>query len=90
MLTNDFFVNLLDMDTVWNDVRKDEEEFEGKDRKTGELKYSASRIDLVFGSNSQLRAIAEIYAQADSKEKFVKDFVSAWNKVMDADRFDIK
>ncbi len=90
VLTNDFFVNLLDMDTVWNDAGEDEEEFEGKDRKTGELKYSASRVDLVFGSNSQLRAIAEIYAQADSKEKFVKDFVSAWNKVMDADRFDIK
>jgi catalase-peroxidase len=90
VLTNDFFVNLLDMDTVWNDAGEDEEEFEGKDRKTGELKYTASRVDLVFGSNSQLRAIAEIYAQADSKEKFVKDFVAAWNKVMDADRFDIK
>ncbi len=90
VLTNDFFVNLLDMDTVWNDAGEEEEEFEGKDRKTGELKYTASRVDLVFGSNSQLRAIAEIYAQADSKEKFVKDFVAAWNKVMDADRFDIK
>lgn len=90
VLTNDFFVNLLDMDTVWSSIGEDEEEFEGKDRNSGKTKYTASRVDLVFGSNSQLRAIAEIYAQEDSKEKFVNDFIHAWNKVMDADRFDIK
>lgn len=89
VLTNDFFVNLLDMGTIWSSVNDGEEEFEGKDRKSGRLKYRASRVDLVFGSNSQLRAIAEVYAQEDSKEKFVNDFVLAWNKVMDADRFDI-
>lgn len=90
VLTNDFFVNLLDMDNVWSAVGDDEEEFEAKGRKVSEVKYTASRVDLVFGSNSQLRAIAEIYAQEDAKEKFVKDFVSAWVKVMDADRYDIK
>lgn len=89
-LTNDFFVNLLDMNIVWSDKGEDEEEFEGKDRNSGKSKYSASRVDLVFGSNSQLRAIAEVYAQEDSKEKFVNDFVKAWNKVMNADRFDLK
>lgn len=89
VLTNDFFVNLLDINTVWSSINEDEEEFEGKDRKTGKLKYTASRVDLVFGSNSQLRAIAEVYAQSDAKEKFVNDFVAAWNKVMNADRFDI-
>ena len=89
VLTNDFFVNLLDMDTVWSSVGDDEEEFEGKDRESGKLKYKASRVDLLFGSNSQLRAIAEVYAQADSKEKFVKDFVTAWSKVMNADLFNI-
>ncbi|MBU1668435.1 catalase/peroxidase HPI [bacterium] len=89
VLTNDFFVNLLDMNTVWKSVNEKEEEFEGKDRKSGALKYRASRVDLVFGSNSQLRAIAEIYAQEDSKEKFVNDFVAAWNRVMNADRFDL-
>jgi catalase-peroxidase len=89
VLTNDFFVNLLDMDIVWSNVGEEEEEFEGKDRNSGKVKYTASRVDLVFGSNSQLRAIAEVYAQEDSKEKFVNDFVKAWNKVMDADRFDL-
>jgi catalase-peroxidase len=88
-LTNDFFVNLLDMGTVWEPVSEDEEEFEGRDRKTGDLKWTASRVDLVFGANSQLRAIAEVYGQADNKEKFVKDFVAAWTKVMNADRFDL-
>jgi catalase-peroxidase len=90
VLSNDFFVNLLDMSTKWSAVDEDEEEFEGKDRENEKLKWTASRVDLVFGSNSQLRAIAEIYAQEDSKEKFVNDFVSAWNKVMNADRFDLQ
>ncbi|KJS09182.1 MAG: hydroperoxidase [Hoeflea sp. BRH_c9] len=88
-LTNDFFVNLLSMDTKWQPVDEDEEEFEGRDRVTGELKWTATRVDLVFGSNSQLRAIAEVYAQDDAKDKFVKDFVAAWTKVMNADRFDL-
>ena len=88
-LTNDFFVNLLDMSTQWKPTSKDEDEFEGIDRKTGKTKWSATRVDLVFGSNSQLRAIAEVYAQSDTKERFVKDFVAAWCKIMDADRFDI-
>lgn len=87
VLSNDFFVNLLDMNTVWESVDEEEEAFEGKERQTGTLKYTASRVDLVFGSNSQLRAIAEVYAQEDAKEKFVHDFVSAWNKVMEGDRF---
>ncbi|MFZ3053811.1 MAG: catalase/peroxidase HPI [Sulfuricurvum sp.] len=90
VLTNDFFVNLLDMNIVWNSVGEEEEAFEGKDRISGKVKYTASRIDLLFGSNSQLRAISEVYAQEDSKEKFVNDFVAAWNKVMNADRFDLK
>ena len=88
MLTNDFFVNLLDINTVWEAKDEDEMEFVGKDRKSGKEKYIASRIDLLFGSNSQLRAIAELYAQDDAKEKFIGDFILAWNKVMDADRFD--
>jgi catalase-peroxidase len=88
-LSNDFFVNLLDMGTLWESVGDDHEEFVGKDRDTGKEKYRASRVDLVFGSNSQLRAIAEVYAQSDSEEKFIKDFIEAWNKVMNADRFDI-
>jgi len=88
-LTNDFFVNLLDMNTVWKASLKDEEIFEGRDRKTGELKWTGTRIDLVFGSNSQLRAIAEVYACEDSQKKFVNDFIAAWNKVMNADRFDV-
>jgi catalase-peroxidase len=89
VLTNDFFVNLLDINTQWKPSSKDENEFEGVDQKTGKMKWSATRVDLVFSSNSQLRAIAEVYAQSDAKERFVKDFVAAWCKVMDADRFDL-
>lgn len=89
MLTNDFFVNLLDMSTEWNAADDTKEKFEGRDRKTGELKYTATRADLIFGSNSELRALAEVYAQQDSGEKFVRDFVAAWNKVMNLDRFDL-
>jgi catalase-peroxidase len=89
VLSNDFFVNLLDMQTVWKETSEQQDSFEGKDRTTQTLKYTASRVDLVFGSNSQLRAIAEVYAQEDSKEKFVQDFVNAWTKVMNLDRFDI-
>jgi catalase-peroxidase len=89
-LTNDFFVNLLDMGTVWKPTSSDSGVFEGRDRSTGELKWTATRVDLIFGSNSQLRALAEVYACGDSQEKFVRDFVSAWNKVMNADRFDLK
>jgi catalase-peroxidase len=88
-LSTDFFVNLLDMGTVWKATSKDEELFEGRDRATGELKWTATRVDLVFGSNSQLRALAEVYAQQDSQKKFVTDFVAAWSKVMNADRFDL-
>ena len=90
VLTNDFFVNLLDMNTEWKAASDTEEEFEGKDRKTGELKWTATRADLIFGSNSELRALAEVYASNDSKEKFVKDFVAAWVKVMNLDRFDVQ
>ena len=89
-LTNDFFVNLLDMGTSWKAVSEDEELFEGTDRKTGEKKWTGTRADLIFGSNSELRAVAEVYACADSKEKFVNDFVAAWDKVMNLDRFDLK
>lgn len=88
-LTNDFFVNLLDMATEWKAVSQDAQAFEGRDRKTGKVKWTATRVDLVFGSNSQLRAIAEVYASADAQEKFVLDFVAAWNKVMNLDRFDM-
>jgi catalase-peroxidase len=88
-LTNDFFVNLLDMDTIWQKSDRDENVFEGRDFKTGEVKWTGTRVDLVFGSNSQLRAIAEVYASGDSKQKFVNDFVAAWNKVMNLDRFDL-
>lgn len=88
-LTNDFFVNLLDMGVAWKPTNDDALEFEGRDRKSGAVKWTATRVDLVFGSNSQLRALSEVYAQNDSKEKFVKDFVAAWNKVMNADRFDL-
>jgi catalase-peroxidase len=88
-LTNDFFVNLLDMDTEWRPTSDAAETFEGCDRRTGERKWTGSRVDLVFGSNSQLRALAEVYACDDAKEKFVHDFVAAWNKVMSLDRFDV-
>ena len=85
-LTNDFFVNLLDMSTEWKPAG---DAYEGRDRKSGQVKWTATRADLVFGSNSQLRALAEVYAQSDSKKKFVDDFVAAWTKVMNADRFDV-
>lgn len=88
-LTNDFFVNLLDLGTTWAATSEAEEAFEGRDRKTGAVKWTGTRADLVFGSNSELRALAEVYACADSSEKFVKDFVAAWNKVMNLDRFDL-
>jgi catalase-peroxidase len=88
-LTNDFFVNLLDMGTEWKATTSAEDIFEGRSRETGDLKWVASRADLVFGSNSQLRAIAEVYASSDAQQKFVTDFIAAWNKVMNLDRFDI-
>jgi catalase-peroxidase len=88
-LTNDFFVNLLDMRTEWKPVSKDADVFEGRDRKTGELKWTGTRVDLIFGSNSQLRALAEVYGSSDAEKKFVHDFVAAWNKVMNLDRFDL-
>ena len=88
-LTNDFFVNLLDMRAEWKATSEDGDEFEGRDRATGELKWTGTRVDLMFGSNSQLRAIAEVYGQDDAQEKFVQDFVAAWNEVMNADRFDL-
>jgi catalase-peroxidase len=88
-LTNDFFVNLLDMNTTWNARSEDKDMFEGRDRATGKLKWTGSRVDLIFGSNSQLRALAEVYACEDSMEKFMHDFVAAWNKVMNLDRFDL-
>ena len=88
-LTNDFFVNLLDMKTEWKASSTSEGSFEGLDRATGELKWTGTRVDLIFGSNSQLRAIAEVYASDDAKETFVKDFVAAWNKVMNLDRYDL-
>jgi catalase-peroxidase len=88
-LTNDFFVNLLDMNTVWKPVSDAGDIFSGHDRKSGEIKWTGTRVDLVFGSNSQLRALAEVYAQDDAKEKFVRDFIAAWNKVTNLDRFDL-
>ncbi len=87
-LTNDFFVNLLDMGTAWKPTAEDEDIFQGSDRRTGEPKWTGTRVDLIFGSNSELRALAEVYAAADSREKFVTDFVAAWNKVMNLDRFE--
>jgi len=89
-LSNDFFVNLVDMGTTWVPTSAAQDSFEGRDRKTGEVRWTASRVDLIFGSNSQLRALAEVYAQDDAKEKFVRDFVAAWNKVMNLDRFDLQ
>jgi catalase-peroxidase len=88
-LTNDFFLNLLDMSTYWQAVAGSEGVYGGRDRKTNAVKWTGTRVDLIFGSHSQLRAFAEVYASADSKEKFVKDFVTAWTKVMNADRFDL-
>ena len=88
-LTNDYFVNLLDMSTTWQKSATTEGVLEGRDRKTGGLKWTGTVVDLVFGSNSQLRAIAEVYACSDSQEAFVRDFVAAWNKVMNLDRFDL-
>ena len=88
-LTNDFFVNLLDMGTEWKTALKDADVFEGRDRKTGAVKWTGTRVDLVFGSNSELRAQAEVYGCEDSQEKFLHDFVAAWNKVMNLDRFDL-
>ncbi len=89
-LTNDYFVNLLDLGTTWNATSDSQNVFEGRDRKTGAVKWTGTRVDLIFGSNSELRALAEVYAFADSQEKFVRDFVAAWNKVMNLDRFDIR
>ena len=88
-LTNDFFVNLLDMGTEWKASVAAENVYEGRDRGTGDVKWTATAVDLVFGSNSQLRALAEVYASDDAKEKFVRDFVAAWDKVMNLDRFDL-
>jgi catalase-peroxidase len=88
-LTNDFFLNLLDMGTEWKAVSDAQDVFEGRDRKTGELKWTGTRVDLIFGSNSELRALAEVYGSSDAQEKFVHDFVAVWNKVMNLDRFDI-
>jgi len=88
-LTNDFFVNLLDMRTKWERSAKDKSVLEGRDRKTGEVKWTATVVDLIFGSNAQLRSIAEVYASSDAKEAFVNDFVAVWNKVMNLDRYDL-
>jgi catalase-peroxidase len=88
-LTNDFFVNLLDMSTEWKPAQGSEGVYEGRDRKTGAVKWTGTRVDLIFGSNSILRALAEVYGSSDGKEKFVKDFAKAWAKVMNLDRFDL-
>src|SRR5690606_41385477 len=88
-LTNDFFVNLLDMGTVWKPAPEAADFFEGRDRTSGDVKWTATRVDLIFGSNSQLRALSELYACDDAQEKFVRDFVKAWAKVMNLDRFDL-
>jgi catalase-peroxidase len=89
LLTNDFFINLLDLGTTWKATSDSQHVFEGRDRKTGAVKFTATRVDLIFGSNSELRALAEVYGSADAQEKFVKDFVAAWDKVMNLDRFDL-
>ncbi|MEQ8573691.1 MAG: peroxidase family protein, partial [Fulvivirga sp.] len=89
-LTNDFFVNLLDMGTTWKATSEKEDVFEGSNRATGKVKWTGTRVDLIFGSNSELRALAEVYGCGDSKEKFVEDFVAAWNKVMNLGRFDLE
>jgi catalase-peroxidase len=88
-LTNDFFVNLLDMGTEWKAIAGQHQQYEGRDRKTGEVRWTGTRADLVFGSNAVLRAVAEVYASADGQEKFVDDFIAAWTKVMNLDRFDL-
>jgi catalase-peroxidase len=88
-LTNDFFVNLLDMGTAWAPTSQDAAEFEGRDARSGEKRWTATRVDAVFGSNSQLRALAEVYGASDAGKKFVDDFVAAWTKVMNLDRFDL-
>ena len=88
-LTNDFFVNLLDMGTEWKAAADAEDVFEGRDRKTGQVKWTATRVDLVFGSNSELRALAEVYGSSDAQAKFLRDFIAAWDKVMNLDRFDL-
>ena len=88
-MTNDFFVNLLDLGTAWSAMAEDAGSFEGRDVATGELKWTGTRVDLVFGSNSELRALAEVYASDDAREKLVHDFVAAWVKVMNLDRFDL-
>jgi catalase-peroxidase len=89
VLTNDFFVNLLDLNTTWKASSDSQEVFEGRDRVTGALQWTGTRVDLIFGSNSELRALTEVYGCSDSQEQFVKDFVAAWNKVMQLDRFDL-
>jgi len=89
VLTNDFFLNLLDMGTEWKAMSDAKDVFEGRDRKTGEVKWTGTRVDLVFGSNAQLRALAEVYGSTDGQEQFVQDFVAAWTKVMNLDRFDV-
>jgi catalase-peroxidase len=89
-LSNDFFVNLLDMSTTWSKSSTSEGLYEGRDRATGKVKWTATPVDLAFGSNSELRALAEVYAEADGKEKFVRDFAKAWAKVMNLDRFDLR
>ena len=88
-LTNDFFVNLLDMSTEWKAISDAKDMFEGRDRNTGKVKWTGTRVDLIFGSNAQLRALAEVYACEDSEKKFVHDFIAVWNKVMNLDRFDL-
>ena len=89
-LTNDFFTNILDFTYTWSATSKDDRIFEGRDRRNGELKFTGTRADLIFGSNTELRAVAEVYGANDGQEKFVKDFVAAWTKVMNLDRFDLK
>jgi catalase-peroxidase len=90
VLNNDFFANLLDMGVAWMPNSETRECFDGRDSKTGKIKWTGTRADLIFGSNSELRALAEVYASSDAKEKFVKDFIEAWNKVMNLDRFDLE
>ena len=90
VLTNDYFLNLLDMNITWKETDKSEQTFAGIDRKTKKTKWKGTRVDLIFGSNSQLRALAEVYACDESQDKFIKDFAAAWVKVMNADRFDLK